>query len=186
MLGVVALLASTTGCASTAAEKTQADMATFQREGSVDKLVARGKGFAAIGDMTRAEEYLSAALDAGASPNDVLPTLLNVCIVSGRYRSALQHAENQLRIHPDDINTRFVLGTLHAALGETKEARVALEQVVMIRPNEAKVHYALAVLARDAENDVVLADQHFREYLRLEPAGKHAEEARGSLLKRMP
>jgi tetratricopeptide (TPR) repeat protein len=161
-------------------------MATFRQEATTDKLVARGRAFAAVGDTTRAEEYLSAALEQGADPKEVLPPLLQVCVQTGRYRSAIQHAENHLRRHPEDIRTRFVLGTLYAALGETKEAKAALATVVESRPNEAKAHYALAVLARDNENDVVGADLHFREYLRIEPNGTHAEEARASLLKRMP
>jgi tetratricopeptide (TPR) repeat protein len=170
----------------TPAEKAQADMATFRREATTDNLVDRGKAFAAIGDTTRAEEYLAAALDQGADPQKVIPVLLQVCVQTGRYRSAIQHAENHLRKHPDDVRTRFVLGTLYAAIGDTKDAKSALETVVGERPNEARAHYALAVLARDTENDVVMADRHFREYLRIEPNGSHAEEARASLLKRMP
>lgn len=186
-LGLV-LATSTTavGCASSPRAQAQADMATFQRESTTDKLVERGKAFASVGDMTRAEEYLTAALDRGADPREVLPLLLQVCIQTGRYRSAIQHAEEHLRKHPDDVNTRFVLGTLYAALGESKDARDELERVLAILPEEARVHYALAVLARDAENDAIGADHHFREYLRLDPSGKHAEEARASLLQRMP
>lgn len=170
----------------TAAEKAQADMATFRSEATTDKLVDRGKAFATMGDTTRAEEYLTAALDQGANPRDVLPLLLQICVQTGRYRSALQHGENHLRVHPDDVRTRFVVGTLYLAVGETKDAKSNLETVVSARPKDAKAHYALAVLARDSENDVVSADRHFREYLRIEPTGAHAEEARASLLKRMP
>jgi uncharacterized protein HemY len=161
-------------------------MQTFRTEGSTDKLLDRGKAFAAFGDTTRAEEYLAAALDQGADPREALPLLLQVCVQTGRYRSAIQHAENHLRKHPDDIRTRFVVGTLYVAIGETKDAKSNLETVVSARPDDAKAHYALAVLARDNENDVVGADRHFREYLRIEPNGAHAEEARASLLKRMP
>lgn len=161
-------------------------MAKMKNEQTPDKLLDRGKAFANIGDATRAEEYLVAALEAGASPKDVMPLLLQVCIQTGRYRSGVQHAENQLRRHPDDVRTRFVLGTLQAALGDSKEAHATLERVLAQRPNDPKAHYTLAVLARDAESDVVTADRHFREYLRLEPNGQHAEEARESLLKRVP
>ncbi|MCL2724685.1 MAG: tetratricopeptide repeat protein [Polyangiaceae bacterium] len=161
-------------------------MATLRRETTIDKLVDRGKAFAMVGDMTRAEEYFTAALEQGANPHEVLPLVLDVCVRTGRYRSAAQHAENQLRKHPDDVSTRFVLGTLYVALGEPRQAREALEKVVEARPNEPKVRYALAVLARDSENDIVEADKQFREYLRLEPDGAHAEEARASLLKRVP
>ncbi len=158
----------------------------MQRESTADKLADRGRGFAAVGDTTRAEEYLAAALDQGADPKQVLPLLLQVCVSTGRYRAAIQHAETHLHKHPDDVRTRFVLGTLYAALGENKPARENLEVVVEQRPNDSNAHYALAVLARDAENDMVDADRHFREYLRLEPNGSHAEEAKSSLLKRMP
>jgi uncharacterized protein HemY len=170
----------------TPAEKAQADIALMQSEATPDKLLDRGRGFAAVGDTTRAEEYLVAALEAGANPKEVLPLLMSVCVQTGRYRSAIQHAENQLRKHPDDVRTKFVLGTLYAAVGENKEARTTLEAVVVARPNDSKAHYALAVLARDVDNDFVVADEHFREYLRLEPTGAHAEEAKASLLKKVP
>lgn len=182
LVGTLSLAA----CVQTPAEKAQADIATMQREATVDKLVERGKIFAAMGDGTRAEEYLTAALDAGAKPKEVLPVLLSVCVQNGKYRSAILHAEQHLRTHPDDAQTRFVLGTLHAALGEAKEARVELQRALEARPGEANAHYALAVLARDTENDVVSADRQFREYLRLAPNGEHAEEARASLLKEVP
>lgn len=170
----------------TPAEKAQADMETMRRESTADKLYERGRAFAAVGDTTRAEEYLAASLEHGGDPKQVLPLLLQVCVGAGRYRVAIDYAESHLRKHPDDARTRFVLGTLYAAVGENKTARENLEQVVEQRPNDSNAHYALAVLARDADQDLVVADKHFREYLRIEPNGTHAEEARSSLLKRVP
>lgn len=176
----------TFGCGpATPAERAQQDLQTFRRESTEDKLIERGRAFAAVGDHTRAEEYLAAALEQGADPKKVLPQLLEVCVQTGKYRSAIQHAENHLRRHPDDVRTRFVVGTLYAAIGETKDAKRELQTVVQTRPNEARAHYALAVLARD-EQDAISADRHFREYLRIEPNGTHAEEARASLLKKVP
>lgn len=174
------------GCAHTPAEKAELDLATMRSEHSKENLADRGKAFAAVGDLTRAEEYLAAALDQGGNPREILPLLLDVCVRGGRYRSAIQHAENHLRRNPHDYATRLVVGTLYAALGEDKDAKAALNQVVEARPNDAQAHYVLAVLARDNENDVISADRHFREYLRIEPNGAHAEEARAALLKRMP
>lgn len=174
------------GCISTPASKAEANMAYMREETSRENLVERGKGFAAVGDLTRAEDYFTAALDQGASSKEVLPLLLDVCVRGARYRSAIQHAEDHLRKHPDDHKTRLVAGSLHAALGDTVEAKRALEKVTAAAPNEAQAHYILGTIARDVDVDLIATDRHFREYLRIEPNGTHAEEARASLLKRLP
>ena len=193
-------------CAPTAAQKVEADMASVRKESDAKTLVERGKGFAAVGDHTRAEEYLASSIEAGADPRDVLPLLMDVCVRTGRYRSAIQHGENHLRKHPHDMRTRVVVGALYAAISESKQARIQLEHVVKSDAREeagtetrdtatpspstpvglqAQAHYLLAVVARDSDNDAVDADRHFREYLRIEPRGAHAEEAKASLLKQV-
>lgn len=179
-------LAALAGCAKTPSQKTQADLATYREEQRAPLLLERGRTFATLGDPTRAEEYLVAALDAGAPPSDVMPLLLDVCVRGGRYRSAIQYAENHLRKWPRDVGTRLVLGTLYAAVGEHRSARLTLERVVSERPDEAQAHYTLGVLARDDDDDLQAADRHFREYLRIAPTGQHAEEARASLLTQVP
>ncbi len=184
VVGAVAFASA--GCSATPAEKTQANLQTMRDEQTPDKLLDRGRAFAAVGDSTRAEDYLAAALDAGADARAVMPLLMDVCVRNGRYRSAIQHAENHLRKHPNDVGTRLVLGSLYVAVGEVGDGRTALEQVVAARPDEAQAHYALAVLARDHDNDPGRADHHFREYLRIRPSGEHAEEARASLLQKVP
>lgn len=193
-------------CAPTAAQKVEADMASVRKESDAKTLVERGKGFAAVGDHTRAEEYLASGIEAGADPRDVLPLLMDVCVKTGRYRSAIQHGENHLRKHPHDMRTRVMVGALYAAISESKQARLQLEHVVKTDAREdaradtrdagspspstplglqAQAHYLLAVVARDSDNDVVGADRHFREYLRIEPKGAHAEEAKASLLRQV-
>lgn len=179
------LVLAVTGCAQTPAQKAAADMRAFNNEATADKLFERGKGFASVGDYTRAEEYLAAAIDNGTSPRLALPLLMDVCVRGGRYRSAIQHGETQLRKHPNDHRTRLMVGTLYAALDEPARAREELDRVVEAKPDEPQAHYVLAVVARDKERDPIDADRHFREYLRLEPNGSHAEEARASLLKKV-
>ena len=192
-------------CAPSAAQKVEADIAAVRKESDAKTLVERGKAFAAVGDHTRAEEYLASGIEAGADPRDVLPLLLDVCVKTGRYRSAIQHGENHLRKFPHDMRTRVMVGALYAAINESKQAKEQLERVVTSDADDgadagkaadpaapgpvrlqAQAHYLLAVVARDNDNDVVGADRHFREYLRMEPAGAHAEEARASLLKKVP
>lgn len=200
-------LACLGACAPTPVQRAEADIASVRKENDAKTLIERGKGFAAVGDHTRAEEYLASGIEAGADPRDVLPLLIDVCVKTGRYRSAIQHGENHLRKHPNDVGTRVMVGALHAAINEGKEARAQLEQVVgrlAVSDDDdagapplrelpqtpdrlkAQAHYVLALVARDTDNDVVRADRHFREYLRLEPNGAHVEEAKAALLKRMP
>jgi tetratricopeptide (TPR) repeat protein len=195
-------------CTPSPVQKAEADIASLRRESDAKTLVERGKGFAAVGDHTRAEEYLASGIEAGADPRDVLPILMDVCVKTGRYRSAIQHGENHLRKHPRDLGTRVMVGALYVAISDSKQARAQLEQVVKSDGSQevpaavkapasdhssaqparlmAQAHYLLAVVARDSENDVVEADRHFREYLQFEPNGPHAEEAKASLLKRVP
>jgi tetratricopeptide (TPR) repeat protein len=170
-------------CAPTPADHIKADMAVMKREGKADKLIDRGKAFASVGDTTRAEQYFAAAIASGADEHVVVPLLLMVCARDGRYRVAIQYAEAHLRAHPGDVHVRFVLGTLYAAVGEADQARATLRGVVEAMPDDADAHFALAVLFRDRDHDYTSADQQFREYLRLQPRGSHAEEAQASLLK---
>jgi tetratricopeptide (TPR) repeat protein len=174
------------GCAPTRAERVQEAARTVRNEQTADKLLARGKLFMEIGDHTRASQYFTAAIDAGADPDQVIPLLMRVYIVSSRFRLAIELGEQQLVKKPEAHALRFLVGTLYAAIDQPDLAREHLERVVTAKPNHAEAHYALGVVLRDGEADPVGADKHFREYLRLEPQGKHADEARGSLLQEVP
>jgi tetratricopeptide (TPR) repeat protein len=176
MLGV-------TGCAAKQGEKMIAQVKTVEREETPDKLLARGRAFASVGDHGRAEQYFAAAMERGADPNVALPLLLRACAEEKRYRAAIDYAEPQLRKHPNDHRLRFVVASFYATVGETNAARAELERVAKEAPDFAPAHFALGRLLRDDVGDVVTADVHFREYLRLDPRGSHADEAKSSLLK---
>lgn len=186
-LGLAAVIGpASLGCAQTQGARVAADVAVIREERSHDKLLARGRAFADIGDYTRAEQYLMSAIEAGADPKVVLPLLLKICVADQRIWVAIAYAEPHLRRNPDDFRLRFVVASLYSSIGDPKIAREHLEHVVAMKPDHADAHYALAVLHRDDEHDPVLADAHFREYLRVEPRGPHAAEARGALLKMVP
>jgi Tfp pilus assembly protein PilF len=171
---------ATCGCGRSQASNTAQNLKTFQQEQAPEKLLERGRAFARMGDLTRAEEYLGAALERGAEPQSVMPLLLMVCVQDGRMQLAIQYASDHLRRHPTDAQTRLVLGTLYAGLGENQRAETELRQVLATKPNEGQAHYALAVILRD-RGDALGAEEHFREYVRISPRGPYAEEARASL-----
>jgi predicted Zn-dependent protease len=182
----LALLAALgAGCSAPAGAKVKTEIQTMSREQTPDKLLERGKAFASIGDLTRAEQYLAAALQQGGDPKLVVPMLLKVCVEARRYRAAIDYGENHLKKHPQDTALRVLLANLYAAVDEPQRAAEQFQLVLHQSPDLADVHYALAVLLRDRDN-LVQADHHFREYLRLSPTGPHADEARGSLLKSVP
>lgn len=185
LLVAVATVAAA-GCGASRADRVKEAKQTVEREQTADKLLARGKLFASVGDYTRAAQYLVSAMDAGAPREEVLPTLMKVYVVSGRYRLAIQLGEQELTKKPNEHALRFLVGTLYAAIGDNDHARDHLQKVVSARPKHAEAHYALAVLLRDGVQDLVGADAHFREYLKLEPQGSHADEAKGSLLQEVP
>ncbi len=157
-----------------------------REEQTADKLLGRGKAFAQVGDYTRAEQYLAAAIDAGAPVGEALPLLMRVCIAEKRYRAAINHGMPHLNKQPDDYKLRFVLGSLYATIGDSAMAWEHLKKVAEDQPEHAEVQFAMGMLALEADGDIVTADGHFREYLRLEPNGAHAAEARSHLLRSMP
>lgn len=185
-LTILWLLLAMPSCATGAAPRGKGvpdRAAQLQREASAVQLAERGRGFAAVGDLTRAEQYFSASLDAGADARTVLPQLLRVCVAARRYRVGVEHARRYLREDPSDDRLRFLLGVLEAAVGDRDAALRELQVLLENHPDDAEGHYALAVLLRDQADDVVDADAHFRAYIRLSPEGAHAADARASLLK---
>lgn len=174
------------GCARNPNVVTEERLQVVERQRQPQRLVAHAKGFIRIGDYTRAEQYLNAALENGGSESEIVPLLLSICVKDRRYRSAVEYAENYLRRHPREHRLRFVVATLYVGLGENDRARKQLERVIAQDPKHAEAHYALAVLFRDQLMSFGKADEHFRQYLALDPRGEHAEEATGSLLRSVP
>jgi tetratricopeptide (TPR) repeat protein len=183
------MLAVLIGCASQSAQsgrQIREDLAAMRVERTPDKLAARGLAFASVGDYTRAEQYLAAALDAGGDAASLLPELLKVCVAAKRYRVAIEYATPWVTRYPSDVKLRFVVAALRVNVGDAVGAKADLQAVLAREPSDAAAHFAYGVLLRDQLGDLVEADHEFREYLRLAPAGEHVDEARSALLKSVP
>jgi Flp pilus assembly protein TadD len=170
------------GCASSPHPRPGEDARDVRPGQTLEQLVERGRAFAAAGDPTRAEQYLTAALEGGADPQKVLPPLLRACIAAHRYRVAAEYVSDHLRRSPEDPSLRLLDGMLQAAVGDRALALREFQAVLRARPDDSEGHYALAVLLRDSMDDPMGADEHFRAYLRVAPNGLHAAEARASLV----
>lgn len=152
----------------------------LQRQ-SAESLFQRGRQSADRGDTVRAEQYLELALDKGYARSRVLPVLLSVCLSSGRLRSALNYAEPELRLRPDDAELRYLVASIHLGLGQRDEARDELEQLLRLNPDQAAALYLLGVVEADELGLQLSAREHFESYLRAAPRGKHAAEVRDRL-----
>jgi tetratricopeptide (TPR) repeat protein len=179
---VIALVSSALACTTTKPAKTALHL---PEDRDPTYLLEHGKRFAAAGDTVRAEQYLSAAITAGADEKVVVPIFLHVCVAAHHYRLAVEYADAALARHPEDAHLRFLTGALHVSVGEPARARDYLEQAARELQDDADVQFSVAVFFRDDLADKVAADPYFREYLRLSPKGTHAEEAKGSLMVRL-
>ena len=115
-----------------------------QREATTDKLVDRGKAFAAMGDHTRAEEYLAAALDAGRRPARRSCRCSSTC---ASRPAATARPSSTPRITCASTPTTCARAswsarsTPRSARRRTRKSN--LETVVSARPDDAKAHYTL-------------------------------------------
>lgn len=146
-----------------------------------EDLFQRGLALANAGDLVRAEQYLAASIGRGADPERVLPPLMRVCVAASRLRAAIEYAKPYLDRHPDAWSLRYLVATLHLAIGEDSQARVELERVVREQPDQAAPHWTLAMMLRENAVDQEQARAHLERYLELEPQGVHAGDARAAL-----
>ena len=180
LCGVLAV--AVVGCGGT---HTEAETAQRQRDplDSVDnnELLRRGIALANQGDYIRAEQYLTAARARGTPDEQIIPTLMEVCVRSSRLSAALGYAEPYLVQHPGDWSLRILVASIQLGLGHAREAQNHLERVFLDAPQEpAEAHYLLGVALVDSgqQEDAVT---HFRRYVELDPSGTHADEVRGIL-----
>jgi tetratricopeptide (TPR) repeat protein len=168
------------GCGAQAMPDSRANLQVLRREHTVDNLTRRGLAFADMGDLTRAEQYLAAALEQGASPRQVVPPLLHVCVAAGRHRAALVYAREYGAPLASDPQFGFVLAVLESAVGDQDVAVTLLRRTVRALPAHAEAHYQLALLLllRGGDDEAGL---HLHEYLKLAPEGKFADDAREKL-----
>lgn len=179
MLMCAALLLEV-GCGGAAAQQ-QREHDLLRRDGSASGLVEHADAAAAIGDLTRAEQYYVAAIAAGGREKPLVQRLLLVCVADQRYPVAAQYAEQYLRRHPGDWGISFAAAAIAVALGHHDRAQLLLERVVNRRPSWPEAHYALSSVLRERGRALDVADLHDLQYLKLQPDGPLAEAARARL-----
>jgi tetratricopeptide (TPR) repeat protein len=137
------------------------------------------------GDGVRAEQYIAASLEQGHSTREALPALLEICVRSGRYETALHYARRQLMQTPADWPLRHLAATLAHATGQDERARDDAERVLEAAPLFPDSYFLLGVITNERFGDRRAGGAYLRRYLALAPTGRHAADAR-RLLRRGP
>jgi predicted Zn-dependent protease len=145
---------------------------------SAETLYAHAIERARVQDLVRAEQYLLAARSRGFPETRVMPILMRVLVASNRLRTALRYAQPYLRRHAEDVGLRYIVASIHVALGHPRAALDALEHVLTIAPDHGPSYYLSAVIWRDQLADEDAARAAFQHYVELHPDGAHAIEAR--------
>ena len=141
------------------------------------ELFKEGQALARAGDLVRAEQYLNAAAERGYPTSETVPLLIDVCIRGSRYDAALAHARPQLALEPGNWRLRFLVATLHLAVGHKHNAKSELTRVLLDAPDAENAHYEMGRLLW-TESDKQTAIAHWGRYLELAPEGKHAADVR--------
>ena len=64
----------------------------------------------------------------------------------GRYREAIDHLKQAIRIEPDLAEAHCDLGVVYHGIGRYQEAIEAIKQAIRIKPDFARAHYNLGLL----------------------------------------
>jgi hypothetical protein len=140
---------------------------------------AEGVRAGAEGDSVRAEQYLVAALQEGYSPEETIPRLVWICAEAGRFRTAIRHGAPFVRKRPSLVNLRYLLVTLHVAIGHEAFARAELQEILRVAPEFGPALFMLGGLVGREEPEE--ARHYLERYLELGGEPPHMEEARATL-----
>jgi tetratricopeptide (TPR) repeat protein len=149
------------------------------------ELRAKGLAHARRGDLTRAQQYLSAAQAKGYDEKVIVPELVKICIAASRLRAALAFAEPYVDKHPEDAGMNYVIGTIHLALGDLQRASTHLSGALQPSHIMIDAAYSLALIAIE-EGRTSEAREHLEHYLRIAPQGQFATRSKNLLARVTP
>jgi tetratricopeptide (TPR) repeat protein len=160
----------------------RASVANTNAPRSAEALFQHGRELAARGDASRAQQYLELAIHAGYPESRAIVPLVQVCIAAWRLRAALGYAHAYLERNPQAFRLRYLVASIHSALGQADLAVRELRRVLAQHPDAAQAHYLLGVIERDAFHDDGAASQSFNAYVERDPDGTFSAEVRAWLL----
>lgn len=127
---------------------------------------------------------ISATAHAQGSPTSPAISAIQKNIASARYSQALQLAETQLSLQPQDFQAQFLRGVALSELGRTVQAIQAFEQLIESSPEMPEPYNNLAVLHAQ-QGDLEQAKQALEMAIRTKPDYAIAYENLGDIYARL-
>jgi protein O-GlcNAc transferase len=127
---------------------------------NLDRLGRREEAVAALREALRLDPGLGHAYYVNLSSNLAEP---------GNFEEAIDLYTRACRLDPESVEARYGLGRALSALGRNAEAQQALQQAVMMRPDDPMLHAELGEVLEKQEH-WAFALHEYREACRLEPA----------------
>jgi hypothetical protein len=120
------------------------------------------------GQLGKAVDYLSRAVQLEPDYSKARYNLSNALLTKGEFRLAERHAAIAVRLKPADVDSLNVLGIALARQGKLEPAVENFSRAVRLNPHKAESHYNLALALANA-GDIDQSIQHCAEAVRLKP-----------------
>ncbi len=140
--------------------------AFFRSPADPSIIVSKARVKMKVGDRVSARDLLNSALEV---KNDFTPALFmlsQIDVAEGNLKSAIQRAEQAFVSSPNDIGVLFQLGILYYNDRDFDKARLALEKVVILRPDYSNARYFLGLIysRKTMVSDAIAQFRKIEEY----------------------
>jgi tetratricopeptide (TPR) repeat protein len=110
-----------------------------------------------------------------------LATIGNYYFDRKQYSKAITYYQKVLSLQPENNNVRTDMAIAFFNLGKVDDALNQLEIAIKNDPKHALAHYNRAVILWQGKGNLKEAKKEFENYLKLEPQGKLAQEAKARI-----
>ena len=143
----------------------------------LEALLLLGTAYMDKHDWAKAEAVLQQVLARDTKTSSAYFALGELYLRQKKYHEAETNIISGIHLEPKSVRGHFLLGRLYYELGDLPKAGPQVGTALQLDPKFARGHLLAANIllrARQTENAVV----EFEEYIRLEPKGEFAEQAR--------
>ena len=120
------------------------------------------------------------AVELNPNAAGALVNLGTIAFRAHRLREATSYYERAIEADPRYPLAHFNLGNVFDEMGQLESARVQYELALHLNPAYADAHFNLALVA-ERNSDHMRALKHWKAYLKLDPSGSWADQARKQL-----